>query len=130
MKYLLDSNAIIALLKFDTGFIRRMTRQDPQDIAVSAIVWHELCYGAYKSRRTEENLAQLGELRFEILDFDADDARCAGELRAQLAIAGMPIGPYDILIAGQAVARSLVLVTRNAREFQRIESLRIEDWQD
>jgi tRNA(fMet)-specific endonuclease VapC len=68
-------------------------------------------------------------LRFEVLDFDREDARKAGEIRASLANAGTPVGPYDVLIAGQAVARGLTLVTNNTREFQRVASLRIEDWQ-
>ncbi|MFX8339484.1 PIN domain-containing protein, partial [Acinetobacter baumannii] len=59
---------------------------------------------------------------------DRDDARAAGEIRAELARRGTPIGPYDILIAGQAMARGLPLVSNNTAEFQRIGGLRLEDW--
>ena len=55
--------------------------------------------------------------------------RQAGEIRAVLAAAGTPIGPYDVPIAGQAAARRLVLVTRNVGEFSRVSGLRIENWQ-
>jgi len=72
---------------------------------------------------------KIDRLFFEILDFDPEDARHAGEVRAQLALAGTPIGPYDVLIAGQALARSLTLVTHNMREFQRVVGLSIEDWE-
>lgn len=65
----------------------------------------------------------------EVLDFDREDARQAGELGAQLAAAGTPIGPYDLMIAGQAVARALALVTHKLREFQRVPKLRVEDWE-
>ncbi len=63
-----------------------------------------------------------------ILEFDREDARTAGEIRAALARQGTPIGPYDVLIAGQARARDLMLVTNNLSEFQRIDGLKIEDW--
>jgi tRNA(fMet)-specific endonuclease VapC len=65
---------------------------------------------------------------FLVLDFDKEDARQAGRLRAFLAGKGTPIGPYDVLIAGQAMARNMILVTRNRSEFDRVPGLRIEDW--
>lgn len=64
-----------------------------------------------------------------MLEFDRDDARCAGSIRARLASAGQPIGPYDVLIAGQALARGLILVTRNTREFARVPDLQVENWE-
>jgi tRNA(fMet)-specific endonuclease VapC len=92
-------------------------------------VAHELFYGAYKGQRKAENLARVDELRFETLDFDREDARCAGEIRASLANAGHAIGPYDVLIAGQALARSLILITHNTGEFSRVPGLTLEDWE-
>jgi tRNA(fMet)-specific endonuclease VapC len=91
-------------------------------------VAHELFYGAFKSRRRFENLALIDALEFVVLEFDREDARRSGEIRALLSAKGMPIGPYDVLIAGQAVARNLILVTHNTREFKRVPGLRIEDW--
>ena len=129
MKFLLDSNAVIALMKGHSGFLTRLRQHQPQDFAISAIVAHELFYGAYKGQRTAENLARVDALRFQVLDFDREDARQAGELRARLAAAGTSIGSYDVLIAGQALARALTLVTHNTREFQRVPGLRIEDWE-
>jgi tRNA(fMet)-specific endonuclease VapC len=112
MRYLLDANAVIALLNDTT----------------SAIVIHELYYGAFKSQRVEKNVARVDALLFPVLEFDEEDARQAGEVRAHLASKGTPIGPYDVLIAGQAKARNLTLVTHNTAEFQRVEGLRVEDW--
>ena len=63
-----------------------------------------------------------------MLDFDREDARQAGELRARWAAAGTPISAYDVLIAGQALARGLTLVTHTG-EFQRVPWLRVEDWE-
>jgi tRNA(fMet)-specific endonuclease VapC len=65
-----------------------------------------------------------------VLPLDLEDARHAGELRARLAARGTPIGAYDILIAGQARARGLVLITRNLREFERAPGLNAENWHD
>jgi tRNA(fMet)-specific endonuclease VapC len=88
-----------------------------------------LFYGAYKGRRRAENLARVEALQFEVVEFDREDARQAGEIRAALAAAGTPIGPYDVLIAGQAMARALTLITHNTREFERVPGLHVEDWE-
>ncbi len=130
MKYLLDANAVIALLNdAKSRTARRARRQKPGDVGVSAIVLHELYYGAHKSQRVALNVAAVDSLRFSVVDFDEEDARHAGELRALLRSRGAPIGPYDVLIAGQAKARKLTLVTRNTAEFARVPDLRIEDWE-
>jgi tRNA(fMet)-specific endonuclease VapC len=92
-------------------------------------VAHELFYGAFKSERADRNVAPVDALRFVVLDFDREDARQSGQIRALLAGKGSPIGPYHVLIAGQAIARSLTLVTHNTDEFRRVPGLRIEDWQ-
>ena len=52
-----------------------------------------------------------------------------GLSRAELARAGTPIGPYDALIAAQALSRDLVLITHNSREFSQVRALKIEDWE-
>jgi tRNA(fMet)-specific endonuclease VapC len=129
MRYLLDSNAVIAALSStDSSLARRLRRQQPSDVCLSSIVAHELFYGAFKSARIEQNIAILNELQFEVLPFDAEDAREAGRIRAALAAKGTPIGPYDVLIAGQSIARNLILITHNTREFRRVPGLQIEDW--
>lgn len=130
MTYLLDTNAVIALLSGDAAFVGRLRERRPQDFSLSSIVAHELYYGAYKGRRTAENVDRIEALRFPVLDFDREDAKAAGEIRALLAAAGRPIGPYDVLIAGQALAKTLTLVTRNLGEFGRVPGLRVENWHD
>jgi tRNA(fMet)-specific endonuclease VapC len=88
-----------------------------------------LFYGAFKSRRRAHNIALIDALPLEVIAFDREDARRAGEVRAALAASGQPIGPYDVLIAGQALARGLVLVTHNTGGFGRIPGLVVEDWE-
>jgi tRNA(fMet)-specific endonuclease VapC len=130
MRYLLDANAVIALLSDATsGLAQRARREKPEDMAISAIVAHELFYGAFKSRRAPQNVALIDALQFAMLEFDREDARQAGEVHAFLAAKGTPIGPYDVLIAGQAMARNMILVTRNTGEFGPVPGLRIDDWQ-
>lgn len=129
MRYLLDANAVIALLNDTTSPIaRRIRRYAPRDVAVSAVVVHELYYGAFKSQRVEKNVARVDGLQFPVLEFDQEDARQAAAIRADLASKGTPIGPYDVLIAGQARARKLTLVTHNTTAFRRVPGLKVEDW--
>jgi tRNA(fMet)-specific endonuclease VapC len=130
MRYLLDANAVIGLLNdTSSNLAQRARREAPQDIAISAVVAHELFYGAFKSRRVAQNVAVIEALQFATVEFDKEDARQAGEIRAFLVSKGTPIGPFDVLIAGQAVARRMILVTHNTGEFARVPGLRIEDWQ-
>lgn len=130
MKYLLDSNAVIALLNRQATVTERIYRHSRRDYGFSSIVIHELLFGAYRSRRIDQGIAAVEGLRLTPLDFTAADARKAAEIRAALADAGTPIGPYDVLIAGQALQRGLVVVTRNTREFSRVPGLVVENWED
>lgn len=59
-------------------------------------------------------------MAFEMVPFDASDVRPAGAIRSELEVIGRSIGPYDLLIAGQAPARGHTLVTANSREFLRV----------
>jgi len=120
---------VIAVLKDDLSRLAgRLRRCPPGEVGVSALVMHELFYGAFKSSSSHRNLRVVDRLAFEVLELTREDAREAGRIRARLAAQGTPIGPYDVLIAGQALARDLVLVTANGGEFSRIPDLRWEDW--
>jgi tRNA(fMet)-specific endonuclease VapC len=107
----------------------RARQEQVSDVAISTIVAHELFYGAFKSRRAAHNVALVDALQFPVIEFDREDARQAGAIRAFLAVRGVMIGPYDVLIAGQAVARNMILVTHNTAEFRRAPGLRMEDWE-
>ena len=129
--WLLDTNAVITLAASRSErLLRRVEATEPGALAISSVVAHELYFGAYRSQKVDFNLETLRLLfaDLEILDLDREDARAAGEIRAELARRVMPIGPYDVLIAGQAMARGLPLVTNNTAEFERIAGLRLEDW--
>jgi tRNA(fMet)-specific endonuclease VapC len=130
--WLLDTNIVIGLLNpaKRQPILRRLTALAPGEVVTSAVVAHELYFGAAKSARPEENRRSFDRLLrdLEPLAFTREDAQAAGEIRALLKAAGLPIGPYDVLIAGQAKARGLTLVTHNTREFARVDGLTVEDW--
>jgi tRNA(fMet)-specific endonuclease VapC len=129
MKYLLDTNAVIGFVNRNSGLRHRIRQEGPAEFGLSALVTHELYFGAFKGLQAGRNLALIEGLEFEVLPFDDADARLASVIRAQLANQGTPIDPYDVLIAGQALVRDLTVVTHNIREFSRVPGLRVEDWQ-
>lgn len=129
MRFLLDTNTLIALFnQRSPALLAHLKSHHPSEIMVSSVVMHELYYGAYKSQRVTVNLQRVDSLPFEVIAFDKEDAICAGEIRAQLALAGLPIGPLDTLIAGQAKARGFTLVSNNTQEFSRVVQLSLIDW--
>jgi tRNA(fMet)-specific endonuclease VapC len=135
LKYLLDTNVIIALIKAKPTPVRERFESElskGSTVHLSAIVIFELWYGIFKSSRREENAQRLsGFLSGPVSllpPFDEEDARVAGELRAEMDSVGRPIGDYDLLIAGQALRHEMTLVTANAKEFRRIKNLLWEDW--
>jgi tRNA(fMet)-specific endonuclease VapC len=131
MRFLLDTNAVISLLsKKSKPLTDRVFQCSEGEVGLPSIVCHELYFGAYKSQKISFNLETLRLLfgDFPILPFEVEDARVAGEIRAALTKTGTSIGPYDILIAGQARARGLVLVSNNPGEFERVSDLLLEDW--
>lgn len=131
---LLDTNAAIAMMNDPASPIgdRAVQRLEAgETVALSAIVTFELWWGVAKSRRRAFNEARYLALiggSLVVLPFDADDAASAAEIRAALAAAGTPIGPFDVLIAGQALRHGATLVTTNTREFERVPGLKVEDW--
>jgi tRNA(fMet)-specific endonuclease VapC len=134
VSYLLDTNAVIALLKDEPAIFRKRLRRAVSRgaaIAVSSIVLYELWYGVARSARRRENAERLRLFLsggIEVSAFDEEDARTAGDLRATLEGAGTPIGPYDLLIAAQALRTGATLVTANVAEFTRVPGLQWQDW--
>src|ERR1035437_4537809 len=132
---LLDTNVCIEVMNGRPRLVgERFERAlaDERKLFVSTISSFELWYGAAWSGRPEFNRERLEHFlagRVQELPFDDEDAMRAGEVRAALERLGAPIGSFDTLIAGQALARGLVLVTHNVQEFERVRGLKLEDWQ-
>ena len=132
MIYLLDSNTCIGYLNGTAmGVLRQLQALPLEEIAVCSVVKAELFYGAMKSVNPIKTLALQRQFldRFVSFPFDDHAADEYGRLRAQLARQGTPIGPNDLMIASIALAHRATLVTHNTREFSRVPSLPVVDWE-
>jgi len=134
VNYLLDTNAVIALLKNQPAELRDRLRRAVSggaSIAVSSVVLYELWYGVARSERRRENAQRLRIFlsgNIDLIPFDEEDAVAAGDLRAALEAAEKPIGPYDLVIAAQALRSGATLVTANVSEFACVPGLARQDW--
>lgn len=133
MKYSLDTNTCIRYINGRSLSIRQKLPTIPaREIVVCSVVRGELAYGAAKSQTPEASAAKQARFLqpYATLPYDDAAAQEYGRIRAQLAKAGTPIGPYDMQIAAIALVQDLIVVTHNVAEFGRISDLKIEDWED
>lgn len=130
LKYMLDTNICIFTIKNKPIAVREKFNLHANHLCISTVTLMELIYGAEKSAAPERNLAVIEGLkaRLEVLDYDTSAAEHTGQIKAELAGQGLPIGPYDQMIAGHARSRGLIIVTNNTREFERVSGIRLEDW--
>jgi tRNA(fMet)-specific endonuclease VapC len=130
LRFLLDTNLCIRVLRDRTPSLREKFNLETESLAISAIVLTELLHGAAKSARPDANRGEVENFaaRLEVLPFDAAAAHHAADIRATLERQGRAIGGYDILIAGHARSRALIVVTGNRGEFDRVPGLQCEDW--
>ena len=131
MHYLLDTDICIYLIKKRPPEVLEQFRQhSPQDVATSIITLFELEYGVEKSQNPQRSKDAHSKffLPLNLVCLDRSSAIEAAIIRAQLEKKGMPIGPYDLLIAGLARSRDMTFVTNNIKEFERVGSLHLENW--
>ena len=130
IQFLLDTNVVIYTMKNRPQQVRKQFIRYAGRMAISTVTLGELVFGAEHSQQVERNLSDIEAMtaRLEVLPFDHKAAYHFGQIRAALYRVGHPIGPYDMMIAGQSRALGLVLVTNNLKEFQRIPGLMVENW--
>ena len=131
MHYLLDTNICIYLIKKrPTEVLERFRQHSPQDVAISTITLFELQYGVEKSQYPQRSKDALAKflLPLTLMNLDRSSAIEAAVIRAQLEKKGMPMGPYDLLIAGLARSQDMTLLTNNIKEFERVVGLHVENW--
>jgi tRNA(fMet)-specific endonuclease VapC len=130
MQFLLDTDTCIYALKRNESVLRNLLATAREDVVISVITEAELRTGAAKSSSSARTLRLVENfLRpLTILDFTSEDAIAYSAVRAKLERAGTPIGPLDTLIASQAIARDLTLVSNNEREFRRVAGLVVANW--
>lgn len=130
LRYMLDTNLCIRVLRDRPQALRERFNQEADGLCISTIVLTELLHGAEKSARPEHNRREVETFaaRLDVLAFDVEATGHAADIKATLERRGQMIGGYDLLIAGHARSRGLVVVTANLGEFTRIDGLRAEEW--
>ncbi len=130
LRYMLDTNLCIRVLRERPASLRDRFNLEADGLCISTIVLTELLHGAAKSARPDHNRREVENFaaRLDVLTFDRDAAGHAADIRAALERDSQVIGGYDVLIAGHARSRGLIIVTGNLREFRRVAGLRCEDW--
>jgi tRNA(fMet)-specific endonuclease VapC len=129
--YLLDTCAVSDFVKGDENTLKKIKSLSPSLLYISSINYMEISYGLQRNPQKARQIAPILEDFFQlihIVNFTQKDAEKAVQIRFDLQIKGTPIGPYDVLIAGVALSRDLILVTSNTDEFKRITELKIENW--
>ncbi len=128
--YVLDTNTLIYFFKGKGNVAERLLDRSPEEISIPSVVLYEIKVGIAKSTNPARRRKQLDSLisQIIILPFGVLEAGISAKIRATLEREGHPIGPYDTLIAGTALANRGILVTHNTTEFARVKGLVIEDW--
>jgi tRNA(fMet)-specific endonuclease VapC len=130
LRFMLDTNICIRVLRDRPPSVRPRFNAERDGLCISTVTLGELLHGAAKSAQPAEKRREVDRLtsRLAVLPFDEDAAAHFGDIRADLERRGMVIGPYDLMIAGHARSRGLIVVTGNLGEFTRVDGLRCEDW--
>lgn len=133
MTYLLDTCVVSDFIKNEPNTVKKIQSVSPKDVLISSITVMEIMYGlALNPERTKsikdaiQNFLEV----VKIINFTREDAEHTAKIRAQLKKKGTPIGDYDLLLAGTADYRKLILVSSNMKEFNRIETLLLQNWRN
>lgn len=129
MKYLVDTDIVSYLMKGRSSKLNMMVSQNADEFAISSITYHELWRGLMETKSESTELLLTDFLKsVNVISFEQSDARESGRIYAELKSQGKPIGYNDTLIAGQALANQLVLVTNNTKHFSKVKGLQLENW--
>jgi tRNA(fMet)-specific endonuclease VapC len=130
LKYLLDTNIVIYVIKRRPAEVLGLFNENAGRMAISAITLAELIHGAEKSTRVAQNLAVVDDFasRLEVVPYTSRASQHYGAIRAVLERAGRPIGVNDLHIAAHARSEGLTLVTNDLAEFERVPGLLTENW--
>ncbi len=128
--YVLDTNILIYFFKGIGQVGDKLLSLSPKEISIPSIVIYELEVGIGKSQFPDKRIKQLKDLIsvVNVISFTSETAKYSAGIMVQLGKKGMPIGPFDTLIAGTTLEYNAILVTHNIKEFERVPNLQIEDW--
>lgn len=131
MRFLLDTTVLSDFTRGVAAVLARLKSTSKGDAAICTVTAMEIEYGLMlnpaRARKIEPMIRFLLQ-DLQVLAYEPEDATATAAIRAALAKRGTPIGPYDVMIAGTALRRGLVMVTSNGSEFERINGLVLEDW--
>jgi len=133
MTYYLDANVIISILRGQDPVLKRKLSSIPmKNIKIPSVVKAELVTGAYKKHDIKKELDIVVGFtdKFEIISFDSNASLTYGRIRADLEKKGAIIGPNDLIIAATVLSNGGTLVTKNTKEFRRVEGLHVENWSE
>jgi tRNA(fMet)-specific endonuclease VapC len=130
MKYLIDTNIFSHMVNNNVEVLKRFTKAGPDDISLSVICHGEILFGIQKQTPSAAKLQRINYLLEQIPIVILSDSVAShyAKIRAELELAGQPIGPNDTWIAAHAISLGATLVTNNVREFKRIKGLKVENW--
>jgi tRNA(fMet)-specific endonuclease VapC len=131
MRFLLDTCVLSDFAQGQRATLEKMKATAPDDLAASAITQMEIAYGLLLNPKLGRQLAPIMDAllsTIRVLPYDSEAAASSARVRANLKRSGRPIGAYDLLIAGTALAYDLTLITSNVREFRQVQGLKIENW--
>jgi tRNA(fMet)-specific endonuclease VapC len=129
--YLLDADTLSFFVRREPGVLARVARTGPHDVWVSTVTLMEIEFGLVRQpakRGKVERVLGLLLAQARVVAFTELEARATARVRGSLAASGQPIGPYDVMLAGTALAHALTVVSGNLREFRRVDGLVSEDW--
>ena len=131
MRYLLDTTVISDFTRGEPAVLSRLKATAKREVSISTVTAMEIEYGLLlnpsRARKIEPVIrALLTDLA--VFPYEQEDASATAAVRAALAKRGTPIGPFDLMIAGTALRRGLLMVTSNSNEFARVSGLNLEDW--
>lgn len=130
MKFLLDTDTCVFILREHAPTLRLLADRGPGACAVSVITVAELWFGARRSNSPARSRAVADAFLapLSLLDFGRDAAERYAALRHALEASGRRIGEADMLIAATALVYDLTVVTHNVRDFARVPGLEVQDW--
>ncbi len=130
MKYLLDTNVLIAMFRGEHGIREAILHAGTKNCAISELTFGELLVGAYKgkNKRQQKEVEIAGQM-FQMIPVTSDIIDCWARQRAKLELQGNKIDSIDLLIASTALQNNLTIVTHNIKHFDRVQNLNIIDWE-
>jgi tRNA(fMet)-specific endonuclease VapC len=131
VRYLLDTTVISDFTRGEPAVLGRLKAAGKREVSISTVTAMEIEYGLLlnpvRARKIEPVIRAL-LTDITVLAYEHEDASATAAVRAALAKRGTPIGPFDLMIAGTALRKGLVMVTSNSSEFARVSGLTLEDW--